>query len=80
MQFTTLANSDLTYYTESYYDDHYDRILYQVWIQGPQGTVTARNQVTVLDSADYIEFLYTEITRCLDGFYHCCFDGNVDWL
>ena len=80
MQFQSLTDTELTYYSQEYYDEDYARTLHQVWINGPRGIVTARNQVCVLERADYIEFLYTEITRSLDGYYHCCFDGNVDWL
>ena len=56
------------------------RPLYTVKISGPRSVVTAHSIVWVTDRPDYVEDMYWGIVNCLDGVYHCCFTGNVDWL
>lgn len=56
------------------------RPLYRIYISGPRGCVTAYDLVWITGRLDYIESLYNEICRNLDGFYHCCFDGRSGWV
>jgi hypothetical protein len=53
--------------------------LYQIWIQGPEGTVTARDLWWVTDRSDFVAWLYNEILLCLDGNYHCCLSDISTW-
>jgi len=56
------------------------RPLYRVYIQGPRGTVSADEVVTIFDRYDYIDDLYWLIVSVLDGHYHCCLTGRVNLL
>lgn len=56
------------------------RLLYRIEIQGAQGTVTAENIIWTTARLDLIDCYYTEIIKVLNGEYHCCLSGNVDWL
>lgn len=71
----TFPNSNLEYSTVT----NKDQTLH-LTIQGPKGTVAADKLVVVLDRQDYIEDLYWDIITTLEGNYHCCLTGRVDWL
>ena len=71
-QFT---NSSLRYYSNVNQDK-----TVTLTIDGPSGLVTAHSLVVVLDRLDYIEDLYIDIVNTLEGNFHCCLTGSVDWL
>ena len=75
-----LTAGELVYCIEqNAWDDLQNRPLYQIWIQGPQGTVTAEQLWWVTGRRDFVEWAYTQITLCLQGEYHCCLSDISAW-
>jgi hypothetical protein len=72
---------DLAYAVEITSYDHTDnmRPLYGIVIEGSRGRVSARDMSSVIESYDYISWLYNEITLVLDGYYHCCLTDRSFW-
>ncbi len=55
------------------------RALWTVYIQGPAGTVAAKDIVWMTGREDLLDMIYWEVVAVLDGHYHCCLTGNC-WL
>lgn len=71
MQWKKLADLEYRFYPEGH-NRRTGLDLYTLEILGPRGCVQAREQVQVLERADYLELVYQEIISVLEGNYHCC--------